>query len=168
MMLEYPLLLVFPIAMVFGGLMDLFTMTIPNRVSLALVAGFLFAALLTGMPWPAFLSHILTGAAMLVIGFLMFSRGWVGGGDAKLLAAAALWLGLENLFAYVVLVSFLGGALAMLILSYRTLVPPLWIARPKWAVRLHDHKAGMPYGLALAAAALWIYPSTAWFQVPVG
>ena len=167
-MLEYPLLLVFPLAMAVGGLMDLLTMTIPNRVSLALVAGFVPAALLTGMPWTVFASHVGAGAMMLVIGILMFSRGWVGGGDAKLLAAAALWLGFESLFAYVVLVSLLGGALATAILTYRSLVPPLWIVGRDWAMRLHDRKAGMPYGLALAAAALWIYPSTAWFRLVAG
>ncbi len=167
-MLEYPLLLVFPLAMAVGGLMDLLTMTIPNRVSLALVAAFLPAALLTGMPWPAFFDHVLAGAAMLVVGILMFARGWLGGGDAKLLAAASLWFGVENLVAYLVLVAFLGGVLAIAILSYRRFVPPLWIARPAWAVRLHDRKSGMPYGVALAAAALWLYPSTAWFTAAAG
>jgi prepilin peptidase CpaA len=166
--LEYPLLLVFPIAMAFAGAMDLLTMTIPNRVSLALVAGFLLAALASGMSWTTFLSHVAAGALLLVVGVLLFSRGWVGGGDAKLLAAAVLWLGFENLFAYVVLVAFLGGALALAILSFRTLVPPLSFAAPQWAVRLHDRKSGMPYGLALAAAALWIYPSTAWFTAASG
>jgi prepilin peptidase CpaA len=168
LVLEYPLLLVFPIAMAFAGAMDLLTMTIPNRVSLALIAGFLFAALAVGMPWNAFFWHLAAGGSVLALGFLLFSLGWVGGGDAKLLAAAALWLGFENLFAYAVLVSILGGLLALVILSYRTLVPPLWIARPAWAARLHDSKTGMPYGLALAAAALWIYPSTAWFAAGAG
>ena len=167
-MLEYPLLLVFPLAMAVGGLMDLLTMTIPNRVSLALVAGFVPAALLTGMPWTVFAGHVGAGAMMLVIGILMFSQGWIGGGDAKLLAAAALWLGFEDLLTYAVLVALLGGALALVILTYRTFIPPLWIGRPAWAVRLHDRKSGIPYGLALAAAALWIYPSTAWFAAAAG
>jgi prepilin peptidase CpaA len=166
--IEYPLLLVFPIAMAFAGAMDLLTMTIPNRVSLALIVGFLLAALATGMPWTSFLWHVAAGASVLIVAFLMFARGWIGGGDAKLLAAAALWLGFEHLLAYSVLVSVLGGGLAIAILTYRTLVPPLWVSRPAWAVRLHDRKSGMPYGLALAAAALWIYPSTAWFAASAG
>ncbi|HXF53733.1 MAG TPA: prepilin peptidase [Hyphomicrobiaceae bacterium] len=157
--------MVFPVAMAFAGAMDLLTMTIPNRISLALLAAFPCAALAVGMPWSTFVWHLGAGAAVLALGFLLFSLGWVGGGDAKLLAAAALWLGFDNLLSYAVLVSILGGALALLVLSYRMFVPPLWIAHPAWAARLHDRKTGMPYGLALAGAALWIYPSTAWFVV---
>jgi prepilin peptidase CpaA len=161
--LEYPLLLVFPAAMAFAGTMDLLTMTIPNRVSLALVAAFVAAAPLTGMPWPQFFSHLFAGFAALGLGILMFARGWIGGGDAKLLAAAVLWLGFENVVQYVFLVSALGGVLAAAILAYRGLVPPLWVAKQHWAMRLHDRKTGIPYGIALAAAALWLYPSTRWF-----
>jgi prepilin peptidase CpaA len=161
--LEYPLLLVFPAAMAFAGAMDLLTMTIPNRVSLALVAAFAAAAPLTGMPWPQFFGHLLAGFAVLVLGIFMFARGWIGGGDAKLVAAAVLWLGFENLVHYVFLVSLLGGVLASAILAYRRLAPPLRFASQDWAMRLHDRKMGIPYGVALAAAALWIYPSTRWF-----
>jgi prepilin peptidase CpaA len=163
--LEYPLLLVFPTAMAFAGAMDLLTMTIPNRVSLALLAAFAAAAPLTGMPWAQFFSHLLAGFAILALGILMFARGWIGGGDAKLLAAAMLWLGFEHAVQYVFLVSLLGGVLAAAILAYRNLVPPLWLASQHWAMRRHDRKTGVPYGIALAAAALWIYPSTKWFTV---
>jgi prepilin peptidase CpaA len=163
--LEFPLLLVFPAAMAFAGAMDLLTMTIPNRVSLALLAAFAAAAPLTGMPWPQVFSHLLAGFATLALGILMFDRGWLGGGDAKLLSAAVLWLGFENVVQYVFLVAALGGVLAATILAYRCLVPPLWVATQPWAMRLHDRRTGIPYGLALAAAALWVYPSTSWFAV---
>ena len=162
-MIEFPLLLVFPAAMAFAGAMDLLTMTIPNRVSLALLAAFAAAAPLTGMSWPQFFSHLLAGFTMLALGILMFERGWLGGGDAKLLAAAVLWLGFENVVQYLFLVAALGGVLAAAILAYRGVVPPLWVATQPWAVRLHDRRTGIPYGIALAAAALWIYPSTNWF-----
>jgi prepilin peptidase CpaA len=163
--LEFPLLLVFPAAMAFAGATDLLTMTIPNRVSLALLAAFAAAAPLTGMPWSQFFSHLLAGFAMLALGILMFERGWLGGGDAKLLAAAVLWLGFENVVQYLFLVAALGGVLAAIILAYRGVVPPLWVATQPWAIRLHDRRTGIPYGIALAAAALWIYPSTNWFAV---
>lgn len=160
--LEYPLLLVFPAAMAFAAAMDLFTMTIPNRVSLALIATFAFAAPLSGMAWTMILSHFGAGALMLAVGILMFSRGWIGGGDAKLMAAAALWFGFENLLAYMLWAMLLGGALAVVILFYRSLVPPLWVANQSWALRLHDNREGIPYGVALAGAGLLIYPSTQW------
>jgi prepilin peptidase CpaA len=163
--LEYPLLLVFPAAMAFAGAMDLLTMTIPNRVSLALLAAFAAAAPLTGMPWPQFFSHLLAGFMMLAVGILMFARGWIGGGDAKLLAVVVLWLGFESVVQYLFLVAALGGLLAAAILTYRSLVPPLWLANHSWALRLHDPRSGIPYGIALAAAALWIYPSTRWLAV---
>jgi prepilin peptidase CpaA len=163
--IEFPLLLVFPAAMAFAGAMDLLTMTIPNRVSLALLAAFAAAAPLTGMPLPQVLSHLLAGFTMLALGILMFERGWLGGGDAKLLAAAVLWLGFENVVQYLFLVAALGGVLAAAILAYRGVVPPLWVATQAWAIRLHDRRTGIPYGIALAAAALWIYPSTNWFAV---
>lgn len=146
--------------MAFAGSMDLVTMTIPNRVSLALVAAFPVAAACAGLGGAAIASHLAAGALMLAVGVLMFARGWLGGGDAKLLAAAALWLGFEHLPAYLLLVAVMGGALTLLIMLYRGLAPPVWICGHAWALRLHDSKVGIPYGIALAVAALWIYPST--------
>lgn len=162
-MTHYAFLLTFPAIMAFAGSIDLLTMTIPNRVSLALVAAFPVAAALIGMDWTTFASHLGAGALMLVVGIGMFARGWLGGGDAKLLAAAALWLGFEHLPGYLLLVAVAGGVLALLVLSYRSYVPPAWMLGQSWAMRLHDRKVGIPYGIALAAAALWIYPSTPWF-----
>lgn len=161
-MLEYPLLLVFPAAMAFAGVMDLLTFTIPNRISLALLVGFLLSAPLAGMPMADYLNHLGAGLAMLVIGIAMFSRGWLGGGDAKLMAAAALWLGFSNLLPFLVWTAVFGGILAIVLLTYRRYFPPLWIAKQQWALRLHDPKQGIPYGIALAAAGLLVYPSIPW------
>lgn len=163
-MFEYPLLFVFPAAMIFAAVMDLFTMTIPNRISLALVLAFLGAAPLSGMDLSLFMSHVAIGAATLVLGVFMFSRGWLGGGDAKLLAATVLWVGPTNLLSYIIMVSLIGGALAFAILIYRGLVLPSWITSQGWAMRLHDKSSGIPYGIALAGAGLWIYPATVWFK----
>jgi prepilin peptidase CpaA len=161
--LEYPLLFVFPAAMIFAAAMDLFTMTIPNRVSLALLLAFLGAAPLSGMEWPVIFSHLLLGAATLAVGIVLFARGWVGGGDAKLLAATVLWVGPDHIAAYLILVSIMGGVLAISILIYRGLVLPSWVTGQTWALRLHDKAVGIPYGIALAGAGLWIYPKTEWF-----
>mgnify|MGYP001412609960 CR=1 FL=1 len=163
--LEFPLLFVFPAAMAFAGAMDLLTMTIPNRVSLVLVAAFAALAPVSGLPLQAILGHMAAGALVLLIGFAMFTQGWLGGGDAKLLAATALWLGFDNLIPYLLWTSILGGALALAIIGYRSLVPPIWALGQDWAMRLYDRKAGIPYGMALAGAALLIYPSTKWFAV---
>lgn len=165
---ESILLLVFPAAMAFAAANDLLTMTIPNRVSLVLVAGFAVAAIVAGLPAPTIALHIASGALALIVGFAMFARGWLGGGDAKLLASTALWLGFENLAQYGLLASLAGGALALTVLLYRTWLPPMFMAGPAWALRLHERNAGIPYGIALAAAALWIYPKTEWFTLLAG
>lgn len=162
-MFEYALLLIFPAAMAFAGAMDLFTMTIPNRISLAMVVAFFAVAPFMGFSAAAIASHAGAGMMMLVVGFAMFMLGWLGGGDAKLLAAAALWIGFEQLVGYVALVAVAGGMLATAVLMYRSLTPPLWLCGQAWAVRLHDRSGGIPYGIALAVAGLWIYPSTSWF-----
>lgn len=160
---DYALLMVFPAAMAFAALMDLFTMTIPNRISLVLVGAFLVVAPVTGMPMDQFIAHICTGFGVLVLGIAMFSFGWLGGGDAKLLAAASLWIGYEALLSYVVMTTIIGGVLALVILMYRKIMPPLWATRHAWAMRLYDKHSGIPYGIALSAAALWVFPSTVWF-----
>lgn len=150
--------------MAFAGAMDLFTMTIPNRITVALVLAFALAAILAPLGWASLASHVGAGFLMLVIGILMFSQGWLGGGDAKLLAGAALWFGFEGLLQYLVLVSIAGGLLVMAILMYRSMTPPLWMHREAWAMRLHKKAGGIPYGVALAAGGLWLYPSTPWLQ----
>lgn len=161
-MLEYPLLFVFPFAMAFAAATDLLTMTIPNRLSLGLCAAFLLVAPIAGLSWQEILSHLAAGSAMLLVGILLFSLGWVGGGDAKLLAAASLWLGFEPMVLFLAYVAVFGGALAVAILAYRSM-PAGALPLPGWAMRLHGKGEGMPYGVAIAAGALVIYPSTKWF-----
>ena len=162
-MVEYAVILIFPAAMAFAGAMDLLTMTIPNRISIVLVAAFAVAAVMMGIGWWALASHIGAGVLMLTIGIGMFALGWLGGGDAKLLAATALWLGFDHLLSYLLLTAIAGGALSLSILFYRRMMPPLWLASQTWAMNLHGAKAGIPYGIALAAAGLHVFPSTIWF-----
>jgi prepilin peptidase CpaA len=161
--LEYPLLLVFPVAMAFAAAFDLFTMTIPNRISLALVGSFALVAPLLGLDLHTIALHFATGFGVLVVGFVLFTRGWLGGGDAKLLAAAALWLGFDSLLNFLVVVGLLGGVLSLVILAYRRLVPDAFVFGPPWLVRLHAKDSGVPYGIAIGGAALFMYPETRWF-----
>ena len=157
-------LLLFPALMAFAASSDLFTMTISNRVSLALTAGFLALALATGMSGADILSHAGAGAMVLTITFCFFAFGWIGGGDAKLAAATALWLGFEHLFTYLVYASIFGGVLTLAIIKFRGLPLPAALARQGWVQRLHADGGGVPYGIALAAAALVVYPHTPWMR----
>ncbi len=84
--------------------------------------------------------------------------GWIGGGDAKLAAATALWFGFDYLLDYLVYASLFGGVLTLLLIQFRRLPLPALLARQKWILRLHDNGGGVPYGIALAAAALIVYP----------
>src|SRR5258708_31542537 len=109
MILDIARLLLFPALMAFAAASDLFTMTISNRVSLTLAAGFLALALLSGLGFYDILSHVGAGFTVLTVAFACFAMGWVGGGDAKVSAAAALWFGVCQLLIYVVLALVFGG-----------------------------------------------------------
>lgn len=162
------LLLLFPALMAYAAASDLLTMTIPNRISVALVAGFAFLALWVGLgPWQ-WLGHCAAGAATLVVTFLFFAFGWMGGGDAKLAAATALWFGLEGLGDYVVTASIVGGLLTLALLVARRVALPGFMLHWPWAVRLHDRRTGIPYGIALAAAALVVLPGSALWTTLLG
>jgi prepilin peptidase CpaA len=164
MLTEAIVLTLFPGMMAFAASSDLFTMTIANRVSLILVAGFVLLAILTGMSPVDMAWHVAAGAAVLVLTFVMFNCGWVGGGDAKLAAATALWLGFAHLFDYLLYASVLGGALTVALIQFRMLPLPAPLARREWIERLHQRGGGVPYGIALAAAALLVYPHTEWMS----
>jgi len=154
------LLLFFPGLMAFAAASDLITMTIPNRLSLALLAGFLAFALISRMPIEVIGWHFAAGALVLVITFTMFACGWIGGGDAKLAAATAVWCGFTSLLEYLLFASVLGGLLTLAIVYWRTALMPMSLIRISWIGRLHDNKTGIPYGIALAASGLLIYPYT--------
>jgi prepilin peptidase CpaA len=155
-------LLMFPALMAFAASSDLFTMTISNWLSLALAAGFVLLALVTGMSLTEIGLHLAAAVAVLVVAFGFFSQGWIGGGDAKLAAATALWFGFDHLLDYMIYASLFGGVLTLLILQFRKLPLPAAMARQAWILRLHESDGGVPYGIALAAAALIIYPKTGW------
>jgi prepilin peptidase CpaA len=164
MTLDLVRLLLFPALMAFAAASDLFTMTISNRVSLALAAGFLALALSSGMGFYDLLSHLGAGASVLAVAFACFAMGWVGGGDAKVAAAAALWFGFDHILNYLLYASLFGGALTLLLLQFRQWPLPYILARQPWLLRLHAKETGIPYGIALAIGALMIYPETEWIK----
>ncbi|MGX7741368.1 A24 family peptidase [Rhodopseudomonas parapalustris] len=154
----------FPALMAFAAASDLITMTISNRVSLLLVAGFALLVPFSGFGAYDVLSHVGAGATVLTVAFACFAMGWIGGGDAKVAAAAALWLGFEHLLDYLLYTSLFGGALTLLILSFRQWPVPYPLVGQSWLLRLHDRETGIPYGIALATGALMIYPQTQWIR----
>ena len=164
MILDLARLLLFPALMAFAAASDLFTMTISNRVSLLLAAGFVVLAVAGGMGFHDMLLHVAAGTVVLTVAFICFTMGWVGGGDAKVAAAAALWFGFAHLMGYLVYASLFGGALTLLLLQFRQWPLPYPLAGQAWLLRLHGKESGIPYGIALAVSALTIYPETEWVK----
>jgi prepilin peptidase CpaA len=164
MTLDIVRLLLFPALMAFAAVNDLFTMTISNRISLLLVAGFLLLAAFSGMSLHAIGMHFVAGFAVLTFTFVCFACGWIGGGDAKLAAATALWFGFDHLTVYLLYVAIAGGILTLLILYFRKVPLPAPLLSQEWVRRLHDPDSGVPYGVALAVGALLIYPETGWMK----
>ena len=158
-------LLVFPALVILGGVRDLVSYRIPNWISLALIAGFAAAAgvgLVAGVAPGALGIDVAVGAAALVLGVAMFALRWIGGGDAKLFAAAALWIGWPAAVTYLAATCLAGGALAALLLALRsTPVRALALSGPPWFARLTEPGESVPYGVAIAVGALAAFPASA-------
>ena len=159
-MLQFMTLVFFPAIMVYAALSDLFTMTISNRLSIALLVVFVPFAAMAGLSIHEIGIHMACGLGVLVATFMMFAFGWIGGGDAKLAAATALWVGWDHLLDFGLDSTLLGGALTLAILAIRQVPMPRFAVATGWIMRLHEQGAGVPYGIALAAAGLIVYPDT--------
>ncbi len=154
----------FPLCMGLAAVWDISTFTIPNRLCAALVLGFAAAAPLCGLSLHDIALHLAAGGGALLIGFALFAFRIIGGGDAKFLAASALWFGWPDVSAYAVGFSLAGGALVLLLLLIRNLtLPPAFLASRDWVARLYDRNSGVPYGVAFAAGGLFVYPQSELF-----
>lgn len=158
-MLTYLIALSFCGTMVYSAVSDLLIMKISNIACLFLAVSFLILAPLYGMPLQDLLFHILAGATALIICFGLFSINAMGGGDAKLISATVLWTGFSvSLADYLLISALAGGVLTLVILMMRKVVNRPRIEHIGFLYRLTDPKKGIPYGIALAIAGLWIYP----------
>lgn len=168
MIAQMLLLFVFPALLVAASVWDVGSFTIPNWLQIALIATFVIFAFACRMAPMTFGWHLLAGAVALLVSFTLFALGYIGGGDAKLFAVTALWLGLDSLFAYTLFATVAGGVMAFSLLMLRRWPLPAFLAQQAWVTRLHDTKSGMPYGMALAAGALLLLPQTELFRLAAG
>ena len=160
-MLEALIFVVFPFCMVFAAVSDTLSMTIANRVPALLLAVFALVAPLTGMDWVSIGWHVAAGGLVLCVTFGLFAFGGMGGGDAKLLAGTALWLGFgTQLVEYLVVSAVVGGVLTLLILSYRGSALSIYTGRNMFLRHFANDQAGVPYGIALGIGGLVTYPSS--------
>lgn len=150
-------LTILPLLLILSAVWDLTSYTIPNALPAAIALLFLLFAALAPLGWGVTGGHLLTGAGALVLGIILFSFGWIGGGDAKLYAACALWLGWQELLPYTLISALIGGGLSLLLIGMRKAPLPAFAAKIKWINTLHDKKSGIPYGIALAGGfLLWL------------
>lgn len=157
-------LIIFPALMAFAACSDLLTMRISNKLVLVTAGAFFVLALSASMGLAEIGWHVLAGAVVLAFTFGLFAAGWIGGGDAKISAAIALWFGFDALLPFLLYASVFGGALTLMIMLGRNYMLPATLMQVGWIERLHDKKTGIPYGIALAASALVVYPMSPLFQ----
>ena len=128
--------LAFPCLLAAAAIADIRRARIPNALNLALAAAFPAAAVLGGQPWADVAWHLACGGAVLAIGLVIAWKGWLGGGDAKMLAAAACWTGFGHLAPFLAVTALAGGLLAL-------------PAR---------HRGSLPFGPAIAIGGLAVFP----------
>lgn len=161
-------LVLFPLLVAYAAASDLVSMTISNRLCLALLGGFVVAAIATGMPLAELGRHLGAAGLMLLVGFGCFAAGWIGGGDAKLSVVIALWFGFGPLIDYILISTIAGGMLTLAILKYRASPIPGFASGWGWAQMLHGANKGIPYGIALSFAALIVLPDTQIWRAAIG
>jgi len=161
-MLLFALAALLPILAIWAGLEDLTSYTIRNWISLTLGGAFLALAVTAGMSLRDLALHFGVGFAALLVGMVMFARGWIGGGDAKLLAACCLWFGWPDTAAFLIDTVLTGGGFAVVLLMARgDLARAFMPVRQGWVARLATPGEPAPYGVAIAIGALIAFPNSA-------
>ena len=161
------LFLIFSICMAMAAYKDATSMKIPNWISLVLIAGFFVMTPFVWQSFAAFGEHLLVGLAFFIAGFAFFAFGWLGGGDAKLMAATALWWQWSDAPTYIVYTTIIGAVLGLFLLLGRKYVP-VSILTSSWAYQLFKEEKNMPYGLALAGGAMLTLPNSEIFKAAWG
>lgn len=154
--------------LIYSAMLDVLTMTVSDRLVLALLVAFPVLAPLAG--WP--LEDIAWSAAVLMMAFFVsvafFAAGWIGGGDGKLATVVVLWVGADNALSFITYTTLFGGLCAVALLIYRSLTLAPALQHREWASRLHAPTTGIPYAVAIGLAALSALPSTPWMRALTG
>lgn len=146
--------IVFVLALGYAALRDLMSYEIPNWIPLVIVVDYAALALLGDASLATIGQHVAVGLVVLAIGAALFFAHVLGGGDAKLLAASALWFGWPQFISFAYMVALFGGGLALVILALRRFpTPAAWNGIP-WFRRLSSPDQGLPYGIAIAIAGM--------------
>lgn len=155
----------FPAALIIAAFNDLYEFKIPNWVSVLLVISFFAAAMILNAASTTVFENIMLATGALVVGFILFARNVIGGGDAKLFAATVLWIGLPGFTAFLLNMALAGAALAIFLIIFRK-APALPIyAHAPWLLRLHQKPRDIPYAVAICVGGLLSFQETLYFQL---
>ncbi|TRO95641.1 pilus assembly protein CpaA [Glycocaulis profundi] len=160
-MLAHAALLGFALLMLLAAWTDARAYTIPNWISGAIIALWPLGAFALGLTWAEAGMSLLTGLAVLAVMIGLWAPGWIGGGDAKLIAAGALWFGWPGAVTFILLAGVCGGVLALALVLARRFAPAMPGMKAEWmADGVLAQGSPAPYGIAIAAGALWAIPFT--------
>lgn len=163
-MTDLLILVLFPTLVLAAAIGDVLTMRIPNWLNAATALSVVPMAVLAGMPLDVVQWHLLAGVVMLLFGFALFARGYIGGGDAKLMAAAGLWVGWSALLPFVLVTTLAGGALAIIYKLWQLVRTEHVVRDFAWLRKAIRADLELPYGIAIAVGAMWVYSKTWWME----
>lgn len=149
-----------PALVIAAALKDLTSMTIPNWISGLLILGFIPAAWAGDLGFIQVVGHFAIGLAALLIGMGLFAARVIGGGDAKLMAASALWLGMESAGVAALWIGVFGGLFCLILILARQNLQLYAMGRDGWVGQLLEPKGDIPYGVAIAAGVLMAFPAS--------
>lgn len=165
-MVEAAIFVILPLCLAMAAFSDILTMTIPNRVSIILAASFFVVAPFSGMDLATFGWSVAASLIVFSGCFALFALNVMGGGDAKILSAAALWYGFNiDLVAFLGFTGIYGGFLALIVLMIRANQNTLLVSPIPIPMHFFKDRAGIPYGVAIGAAAFSTFPDS---QIFVG
>ena len=167
MLLPALLFFLFATPQLMAALNDANAMKIPNRIPLIVLAAYFVMVPFTWVGLPVFLEHLTVGLVLFAVGFAMFAFGWMGGGDSKLLASTAFWFTWPDAIAYMIYTALFGGALTLFVMIGRSYIP-VKVITSQWAQTMFKDETKIPYGLALAAGAISVLPSSQIFKAALG
>jgi prepilin peptidase CpaA len=139
-----------------AAIQDVAQLKISNFIVGAVLLMGLAAMLLTGLEFSLW-KNLASFASVLFIGTILFSKGFLGGGDVKLLAGAMLWVGGMTAVKLFSAILICGGILALLLLGLRLIAPTSAAKRFGTLKR----GSGIPYGVAIAAGTIFVLATSA-------
>lgn len=162
--LAYSLTGIAAVILCLAAMHDVIARTIPDWMPIALAAVGLVERVLDGRV----IAGLLAGVLVFILSGLCWKRGWLGGGDVKLLGAAAIAVPPAVVPPFAVAVALAGGVLSLVYLLIGRLLPKpartgligrkidflSRIARVEgWRLR---RGGPLPYAVAIAAGGLFV------------